>query len=98
MLTAPPPPSLAFRLVHFVRPRFPYLMLAILIGEFFFTFALVFTFPPGALLMVFLGFLTLGFGVIGNGLIGSLDDALVRSRTRQLEGKGFQVPDEEVVP
>lgn len=73
------PTTLGYRILHFTRERFPYVMLAVVMIEFGLAFLCVFTFPPGALVMLFVGFVTLAFAVAGNGLLGYADDAMVRN-------------------
>ena len=70
------PRSFAARLVGYVRLRWPYAMLATVIVEFLLAFALMFTFPPGALMMIFVGFFTLAIAVLGAAALGAIDRAL----------------------
>ncbi|MAT82579.1 MAG: hypothetical protein CMJ29_13165 [Phycisphaerae bacterium] len=67
-----------WRIIHALRVNFSFLLMALLICEGLIAVPMMFIFPPAALLLVFLGLLTLALSIVVHGTLRLLDDALAR--------------------
>ena len=67
-----------WRIIHALRVNFSFFLMALLICEGLLAVPMMFIFPPAALLLVFLGLLTLGLSIVVHGTLRVLDDSLAR--------------------
>ncbi|MCH2134116.1 MAG: hypothetical protein MK116_10240 [Phycisphaerales bacterium] len=67
-----------WRLVHGLRVNFPFLLLGVLILEGVVALLSMFTFPPLALALVFVGLGTLALSIVARGMLAVADTSLAR--------------------
>ena len=67
-----------WRIIHALRVNFSFLLMAVLICEGLLAVPMMFVFPPAALLLVFLGLLTIAMSIIAHGALRLLDESLAR--------------------
>tara|TARA_Y100000589_G_scaffold268906_1_gene260788 strand:+ start:861 stop:1124 length:264 start_codon:yes stop_codon:yes gene_type:complete len=65
-----------WRLVHAMRVNFPFLLMGVLMLEGFLAVPLMFTFPPAALGLVFVGLATLALSIIVKAMLTMIEQAL----------------------
>ena len=78
-----------WKIIHAMRMNFGFLILGLLISEGLLAFFLMFLFPPGSLLLVFLGLMTIALSIPAQGLLSLVDHGLarlLRSEMPSLEG------------
>jgi hypothetical protein len=73
--------------IQWLRTNIPFLVLALCIAEGVLAFLSMFTFPPLALAMVFVGLLTLAMAPLLGWLLGGLESTLVRLLKLPPEGE-----------
>ena len=69
---------LLLRLIRWLRAHVPYIVLGLCILQGVIAFLSMFSFPPLALAMVFIGLLTLGAAPVVRWMLGGVDSALTR--------------------
>ena len=67
-----------WRLVHSARVNFSFILMGVLVFEGVLAVPLMFTFPPAALLLVFLGLATIGVSLLLRAMLTVADDSLAR--------------------
>ena len=67
-----------WRIIHALRVNFSFLLLGVLICEGLLALPLMFIFPPAALLLVFIGLLTLALSIVIQAMLRMMDEALAR--------------------
>ena len=67
-----------WRLVHATRMNFPFLLMGVLMLEGFLAIPLMFTFPPAAIALVFIGLATLALSIVIRAMLTMLDNTLAR--------------------
>ena len=65
------------RLVRWLRQHIPYLVLFLCIGEGILAFLCMFSFPPAALALVFIGLLTIAVAPLLGWMLGGLERVLM---------------------
>jgi len=75
------------RCIRWLRANIPFLVLALCIAEGMLAFLSMFTFPPLALAMVFVGLLTLAMAPLLRWVLGGLESTLVRLLKLPSEGE-----------
>ena len=67
-----------WRIVHATRMNFPFLLMGLLMLEGFLAVPLMFTFPPAAIALVFLGLATLIMSIFVKAMLVMIDQTLAR--------------------
>lgn len=75
------------RCIRWLRESIPFLVLALCIAEGVVAFLSMFTFPPLALAMVFVGLLTLAMAPLIRWMLGGMESALIRLLKLPPEGE-----------